>query len=681
MKPLIIVVTVWIILAAAGIAAEPTETLVVYGDRNIIELDQSSSLVHVVDSQVLQKAGLDHPNAYLEGVPGLWVSRGSGQEHLTAIRSPVFTGAGSCGAFWMAEDGIALRAKGFCNANQLFDAHFNAASSVEVYKGPFTALFGSNAQFGGLNIRVPNAGDITSRVELQGSNLGFKQIHTRGGFNIAEHDVAVLATAKDDDNWRSQSGFGQQNVTLKHAWESGNWRVENGLSTMHLEQETAGYVEGQDAYKDPILRRANINPEAFRDADSTRFYSRWIYTNGLNTWTFTPYARDNRMAFLMHFVPWQPLEINSHKSLGGTVQWRHEFEPGGDVFVLLETEHTNARLLELQAQPAPFSRDQIPEGRHYNFTVKATGQALALGFNLPLSERLHSDGAVRWDTDEYQYHTLEPSGWVCAMGVTGCRFYRPEDQNNHFTNTSAQLGLVLDLSTQASLFARISNGFRLPQAAELYRAQAQNINTIEPEKISGWELGLRSQWRRFNAQAAVYGMDNNNGIFQDTERRYVNGARTQHQGFEYEIVFAPSDEWRLSLNGELAKHTYENNPQVLGSDVSANIEGNIVDTAPRHKTVAAVLWQANAYWNINAQWINQGRYFLDPENQWQYPGHELLNLYVTWQLHRDWQWFGAITNVLDKRYADRADVSFGEPRYFPGAGMGVNLGLRYMPAR
>ena len=30
---------------------------------------------------------------------GVWLSRGSGQEHLTAIRSPVLAGAGSCGDF------------------------------------------------------------------------------------------------------------------------------------------------------------------------------------------------------------------------------------------------------------------------------------------------------------------------------------------------------------------------------------------------------------------------------------------------------------------------------------------------------------------------------------------------------------------------------------------------------
>ena len=44
----------------------------------------------------------------------------------------------------MASDGIGLRAPGFCNVNQLFDANTEQAGSVEVIKGPATALYGAS---------------------------------------------------------------------------------------------------------------------------------------------------------------------------------------------------------------------------------------------------------------------------------------------------------------------------------------------------------------------------------------------------------------------------------------------------------------------------------------------------------------------------------------------------------
>ena len=52
----------------------------------------------------------------------------------------------------MAADGISLRAPGFCNVNQLFDANSEQASRIEVIKGPPTALYGTNAMHGVINI-------------------------------------------------------------------------------------------------------------------------------------------------------------------------------------------------------------------------------------------------------------------------------------------------------------------------------------------------------------------------------------------------------------------------------------------------------------------------------------------------------------------------------------------------
>ncbi len=88
----------------------------------------------------------------MQRVSGAWISRGSGQEHLTALRSPVLTGAGGCGSFYMAVDGIELTTPGFCNVNQLFDANPERASEIEIIKEPATALYGSNAMHGVINL-------------------------------------------------------------------------------------------------------------------------------------------------------------------------------------------------------------------------------------------------------------------------------------------------------------------------------------------------------------------------------------------------------------------------------------------------------------------------------------------------------------------------------------------------
>ncbi|MFV0279001.1 MAG: TonB-dependent receptor plug domain-containing protein, partial [Parahaliea sp.] len=108
-----------------------------------------------LDQEAIALTGAVHANEIMQRVPGTWVSRGNGQESLIALRSPVLTGAGGCGPFLTAADSISLRAPGFCNVNQLFDANMEQAGRIEVVKGPATALYGTNAMHGVINVISP----------------------------------------------------------------------------------------------------------------------------------------------------------------------------------------------------------------------------------------------------------------------------------------------------------------------------------------------------------------------------------------------------------------------------------------------------------------------------------------------------------------------------------------------
>ena len=96
--------------------------------------------------------GATHSSEVLNRVPGVMVQRGSGQESLTAIRSPVLTGAGSCGAFLFLENGIPIRPVGFCNVNEMLEINTEQADAIEVLRGTGTALYGSNSVHGTINV-------------------------------------------------------------------------------------------------------------------------------------------------------------------------------------------------------------------------------------------------------------------------------------------------------------------------------------------------------------------------------------------------------------------------------------------------------------------------------------------------------------------------------------------------
>ena len=86
----------------------------------------------MINAKQLQLLAHTHISEALSQVPGVWLNRGNGQEHLTAIRSPVLTGAGSCGAFSVLEDSAAVRATGFCNVNNCLSSIPNKLCMVQM---------------------------------------------------------------------------------------------------------------------------------------------------------------------------------------------------------------------------------------------------------------------------------------------------------------------------------------------------------------------------------------------------------------------------------------------------------------------------------------------------------------------------------------------------------------------
>ena len=315
-----------------------------------------------IDENALQLTGQIHINEIMQQVPGAWISRGNGQESLTSLRSPVLTGSGSCGAFFMAADGISLRAPGFCNVNQLFDANSEQAERIEVIKGPATALYGSNAMHGVINIL--SAAPTTEKdhnIALEAGPHDYYRAKYRFSNTYGDHGVSLRLNGTSDGGYKDDSGYDQQKMTLRHDYHGERVDTQTVLDYANLNQETAGFIQGFEAYKDDSVKKSNPNPEAFRDAWSLRLHSNigWEL-NDRNRLTLTPYLRDNEMEFLQHFLPWKPLEENGHSSVG----LRSTLHTEGDIYSWIngvDLEYTDGWLKETQAED--FSPNQPQPAR------------------------------------------------------------------------------------------------------------------------------------------------------------------------------------------------------------------------------------------------------------------------------------------------------------------------------
>lgn len=615
-----------------------------------------------------------HSSQLFQQVAGAWISRGNGQESLISLRSPVLTGTGSCGAFMTAADGISLRAPGFCNVNQLFDANLLQAGAVEVIRGPATAVYGSNAMHGVINLLTAGWAQTGNSVSVEGGSRDYYR--ARIGLSAEETGLALNVQLSEYGGFQDASGYEQQKLSLRHDGELGAWSLTSVIEGSNLNQETAGYIEGDEAYKDGALSTANPNPEAYRDAWSMRAHltAQRELGDGYSL-TLTPYWRKNSMEFLQHFVPWQPVERNGHDSLGlQAAIYRQNDRLSWIAGVDLDV--TDGWLSEYQA--APFSPNQ-PQGVHYDYQVDATVIAPFVQADWTLSEQWRVDAGLRFESTEYDYDNLSTDGDACAPSASACRFYRPTDRSDDFSDWNGNLALSYQLQ-EARIYGRVARGFRAPQTGELYRLQAgQRAADIDSEEIDSFELGLRGTWHEELAYSVNgYWMEKDNVIFQDRDRQNVSGASTTHRGIEVELNWQIDEVWYAALAGSIARHRYASPTALIGS--SGNIKGNMIDTAPEHFGSARIgIDLAPQGMPLKSElelvWLDE--YFVDPNNENSYSGHELLNLRTDWSASDAVSVSLVITNLLDEDYAERADFGFGQYRYFVGEPRSAVLGVRF----
>ncbi|MGA0151484.1 MAG: TonB-dependent receptor plug domain-containing protein, partial [Luminiphilus sp.] len=264
--PLFLAATSTVVLAEETDSPSTLETVIVTASRTDQVADQLPSAWVALDEETIALVAAQHSNQLFNRVSGAWVSRGNGQESLISLRSPVLTGAGSCGAFITAQDGISLRAPGFCNVNQLFDANLLQAGAVEVLKGPAAVVFGSNALHGIINVITRPVASTPNQVSVEAGSRDYYRLSASG----ATQTVAVSAQTSRYGGYQADSGYTQHKATMRLDREWNEWLIDGALEASELDQETAGYIQGFEAYKDKAASKENPNPEAYRDAWSAR---------------------------------------------------------------------------------------------------------------------------------------------------------------------------------------------------------------------------------------------------------------------------------------------------------------------------------------------------------------------------------------------------------------------------
>ena len=645
------------------------ETVIVTATRTAESADNVPLNISQIGSQELQEINAVHIQQVLARVPGVTTQRGNGQESLPGIRSAVQTGAGACGSVLVLEDAIPVRGPAFCNVNELFDTHFENAESIEVTRGPGTAFFGSNALTGMVNVNLATQGPNYISMEA-GSN---EYMRLQSAYNLSTQSRNRIALSlTHDGGYRDDAGFEQYKLSWRHAQGDIDNGFNAGLTITSLDQQTAGFIVGENAYQDKRLARQNLDPEAFRYTRSIRAWGRWHrQLNDTQQLQLTSYVRSSDMDFRMHFLPGDPLEQNAQTGVGWQSALTTEHSNNFTSVVGIDGDWSDGELRQSQENPtsgSPFLVATIPAGIQYDYAVVAKQLAAFSHVRWTPNDRWQVIAGIRGERLDYEYDNLtldgrtRDDGTDCVFG--GCRYSRPADRDDTFTDWSTKLQVRYQVNDQWQTYVAASESARAPQATELYRLQReQQVADLDSVTADNLEISVVYESDTLSLNASIYRLDLNNVIIRDSDFFSVDGNATESEGLEFAADWSINTEWSLQLNGTYAEHKYASDQIIDGSSV----RGLFVDTAPKTAGSLRLRFAPNDRYSVTAELQHEASYFLEPTNAFEYAGHEIVNLYARKQLNAQWTLSARLLNVLDARYAKRADyTSFTQQRYFPG---------------
>ncbi|MGH7574898.1 MAG: TonB-dependent receptor, partial [Longimicrobiales bacterium] len=223
---------------ALEIQALRADELVVSVSREAQRRAETPASIGVITSETLREVRPSHPSEIVNRVAGVWVNVTGGEGHMTAMRQPKTTSP----VYLFLEDGVPTRSTGFFNHNALYEIDVPNADRIEVTKGPATALYGSDAIGGMINVATRSPLDQDGfEATLEGGAFGFARLLASAASRHGRNGVLAEVNVTRTDGWRDGTAYDRQSGTLRWDHElSTSSRVRTVATFSRIDQSTAG---------------------------------------------------------------------------------------------------------------------------------------------------------------------------------------------------------------------------------------------------------------------------------------------------------------------------------------------------------------------------------------------------------------------------------------------------------
>lgn len=652
-----------------------------------ISLNEVAAAVSVISGSEIERLNALRLGDVLADVPGVFFSGLNGPRETPQIRNTLSFDNRTL----FVEDGVPLQSSVFFDQSALgYSTALATPGSVEVLRGPGTALYGSDAFTGVIaaNSQATEFDALSGNLRARGGEFGLFDV--AGSVNVPLGDnqaVRITGAVAGEDGFRDETSFRRAHGLIRHGAELGNWSVDSLLTYTDSFTESATSIpfsdfEAGEIFGSGLNAQVDVE-EAEEDVEYLRLQTKIAYETetalGDTRFEVTPYLRSQEVASTLTFQPaTTPRETADVDTFGLLPRAYFDHADGSTTIIGVDLEFTDFDLLLEQARPdAVVFGDVFLQGVQFDYNV---------GFNAYSPyiqhERSFFDDNVtltlglRYDRLRYDFdNNLDE--------IPGDARLQVEDRVDTFDSFSPKVRLLWYVTETQQIFARYARGFRTPRASELYELEAGQAEfVLDAEIADSGEIGWRASWfdNRLSTELIGYWQVTRDGVVTDVQTAAgnisINAGERRFAGIE----FALNADLPYGFDAQLAFAYQDFEFRQFGSEPGSPFDGNQIEEAPETLGNLTINWTPEFYDRLTitnrlrhlGQWpLNSGNtLFTDDEFIWTLLGEWRLTDNLAAELR--------IENVTDNNFAIFADAPFFAPdgRARPGQPRTVSGGIK-----
>lgn len=480
-------------VASLNIAMQPTnnilEQVIVSADKTVQQRKDAPVAISIINKQTINDTKAQRIDNLLNKVSGVFMVTLGNEQHQMSIRQPMTTKS----LFLYMEDGIPVRTTGVYNHNALIELNMASAKSIEVIKGPSSALYGSEAIGGAVNIQTQSAPVNRNIVaSLQSNNAGYKRADLQAGTTLGKWGIIASGYYADKRNGIiDYSDFHKTAISIRTDYRPNVKTVwTNTFSYVDYYSQMTGSI---DSVKFATQNYLSQQTFTFRSVYALRIKSMLNYK-----WSKTS---ESNVAFMYRD---NSIKQNPAYSIGSTSNpavFRGQINDNAFRTYALFAQHVqklpflNSKIiagasldLSPQSYYAKFISIQkdLATGKYVSYTMPAkdsmlsnyatdiTNLASFVNYEATIFAGLKLVAALRYDAFKYGFDTKILKG--------------SPDTTNKFNRVTPKIGLTYNYKG-IGFYTNYSEGYVPPQLTELYSNSVSKIPTLLPQSFKNYEVG------------------------------------------------------------------------------------------------------------------------------------------------------------------------------------------------